>query len=145
MAILSSADYPEIRNVLDVSKTDAHIPDAVIGRQAIIGAAEDEVRRRYPAADPATYPGALTAAQQAKVRRAAIYFTAANLVDVVPMVTQESYTGVGMYNRQLVEPAELKAGLYAKAHRELDSLGGETTFPTFFARATGTRGQGAVG
>jgi hypothetical protein len=128
-----------------VSKTDAHIPDAVIGRQSIVGAAEDEVYRRYAAADPATFPGSLSAAQQAKVRRAAIYLTAANLVYAVPMVAQESYTGVGQYNRQLPTPKDVTANLRAMAHRELDSLGGETTFPTFFARATGTRGQGAVG
>jgi hypothetical protein len=145
LAILSSSDYAEIRNVLDVSKTADHIPDAVIGRQAIIGAAEDEVYRRYEAADPATFPGSLSAAQQAKVRRAAIYLTAANLVYAVPMVTQESYTGVGMYNRQLAPVAEVANNLRAMAHRELDSLAGETTYPTFFARATGPRGQGAVG
>lgn len=114
MAILSSADYAEIRAAISTHLTDTDLPDAVIAQDAFIGAAEQEVLDRYPDAGSAAGEAA------ERVRRAAIYLTAARLAPATVVITSLSAQGRDLnYSVQPYDPDARQQELRGYADAEL--------------------------
>lgn len=140
MAILDADDYPSIRAAIDVKLGRQELPDDIIEQDIFIGAAEAELVARYPTAASATGNDLL------RVKRAAVWLTAARLVHSVVRVTSMSVQNRDFsYSRATFNPDEMAAELRGRADRELAML--ETpdavtpSRPTMFAVASGDRGR----
>ena len=139
MAILSSADYPAIRAALDVSLTAQQLPDATIAQDIFEGAAEADVIKRVPTAE------SLTGNDLARVKRAAVWLTAAYLAPSVVRLTSLSVQTRDLsYSRQTFDPDEKAAELRARAEREFGMLLAPAAVtpsrPTMFTTVGGRRG-----
>jgi len=77
----TSADYPAIRAVLDVTVTPARLPDDVIAAIPNVPSAEAEVARRLGEV-------VITAGAVERAKAAVILLTAARLVPSVPQIVQ---------------------------------------------------------
>lgn len=89
MAILTDADFPEVRAVLHMSITTDHLPDATIGLPIYQGRAENEIIRRDPLAE------SRTESEGEKVRQATILLLAALIAPAMEMLTSETIPGGG--------------------------------------------------
>lgn len=117
MAILTALDYPAIRAALDVNITEQTLPDSVIAEDIFLGAAEAEVVRRVPDAET------LIGENLARVKRAAIWLTAAYLAHSVVRITSMNIQTRDMsYSRQTFNPDEKAAELRQRAEREFAML-----------------------
>lgn len=139
--MLATADYPAVREVLDVSLTTSNLPDATIERSVYKTAAIADVVELYPTAVSET-----VAANQARLTRAAIYFCAARLAPAVVRITSLNVSTRDMsYSRQTFDPQERAAELRALAEAEIAEIvtpdEEAATRPTMFAVASGTRGR----
>lgn len=139
--LLATADYPAVREVLDVSLTVTNLPDATIARSIYKDAAIADVVALYP-----TAASEENAAKQARLTRAAIYFCAARLAPAAVRITALNVSTRDMsYSRQTFDPAERAAELRALAEAEIAEIvtpDEETPGrPTMFAVASGTRGR----
>lgn len=139
-SLLTADDYPEIRAALDVSLSEAELPNAVIGRSIYVGAAMDEVIARYPTAESETDPKKI-----ARLKRAAVLLAAARLAPAIVRITSLAITqGDRNWSRQTFDPEQRAAELRAMAEQELSALlePGTTapTRPPMFALASGRRG-----
>ncbi len=140
MAILSSSDYPAIREALDVGLTLQQLPDATIGRDIFLGAAEAELLKRVPTA------ASMTGEDLLRVKRALVWLTAANLAHSVVRITSLSIQVRDMsYSRQTFDPDEKAAELRRRAESEIEILAPPATAtpsrPIAFALARGGRGR----
>lgn len=140
MAILSAADYPAIRAALDVSLNAQQLPDATIGQDIFVGAAEAELLRRVPDA------ASKTGDDLRRVKRALVWLTAALLAPSVVRITSLSVQTRDLsYSRQTFDPDEKAAELRSRAESEIAMLltPGEATpsLPTVFTVAAGYRGR----
>ncbi len=140
MAILSAADYPAIRAALDVSLNAQLLPDATIGQDIFVGAAEAELLRRVPDA------ASRTGDDLKRVKRALVWLTAALLAPSVVRITSLSVQTRDLsYSRQTFDPDEKAAELRSRAESEIAMLltPGEATpsLPTVFTVAAGYRGR----
>lgn len=80
MDILTPDHYKAIREALDISLDADSLPDDVISSEVFLGAAELEIERRLPTADP----------NDRRVILGAILLTAANLSPSIPRVVRSS-------------------------------------------------------
>lgn len=138
--MLAATDYPAVREVLDVSLTATHLPDATIERSIYKTAAIADVVERY-----STAVSEADAGKQARLTRAAIYFCAARLAPAVVRITSLNVTTRDMsYARQTFDPQERAAELRALAEAELAEIVEPEAVtpnrPTMFTVASGTRG-----
>jgi len=110
MPILTHADYPAVRALLDVSYVASAWPsDAVIDLPPFAPAAERTLTTWAPEAVASSDP-----TTQAAVKEAAIYLTAANLVPAVPRLHSESEAGY-QYTMEAVDADDRAAALYGQA------------------------------
>lgn len=140
MAILSSSDYPAIRAALDVGLNAQQLPDATIGLDTFVGAAEAELLRRVPNA------ASKTGDDLKRVKRALVWLTAALLAhSVVRITSMNIQTRDLSYSRQTFDPDEKAAELRGRAEAEIGMVlePNESTFamPTMFTLAAGGRGR----
>lgn len=119
MSLLSAADYPAIRALVDASLTKAQLPDATIALDDFIGAGQDAVLQRDPLAE--TRGGV----QLQRAQRAARLFTAALLAATALQRVARDYTeGPGSESVRYqtgVSPAKRAAELRDQAILQLDS------------------------
>lgn len=139
MAILTSLDYPAIRAALDVDLNAQTLPDATIGQDIFLGAAESELLRRVPTA------AAMTGNDLARVKRALVWLTAAYLAHSVVRVTSMSVQTRDLsYSRQTFDPDEKARELRSRAEGEIGMLVAPTAAtparPTMFTTVGGRRG-----
>lgn len=140
MSILTVFDYPAIRAALDVGLNESQLPDATIGRDIFIGAAEAELLKRVPDA------AGKTGSDLERVKRALVWLTAALLAHSVVRITSMSIQTRDLsYSRQTFDPDEKAAVLRGRAEAEIAMLLTPTamtpTRPTVFALAAGGRGR----
>lgn len=140
MAILSSTDYPAIRAALDVGLNVQQLPDAIIGEDIFVGAAEAELLRRVPDA------ASRTGDDLKRVSRALVWLTAALLAPSVVRITSLSVQTRDLsYSRQTFDPEKKAAELRGRAEAEIVMLltPSEATpsRPTMFTVAAGGRGR----
>jgi hypothetical protein len=131
--ILNPTHYKAVREALDISLDDDSLPDDVISSGVFLGAAENEIARRYPLADP----------DDPHVILGAILLTAANLAPSIPRVVRSStVTAVSL---QVDQPRwnEIAALLRARALDELSSVVGTVVVvpPVVFTLGHGDRGR----
>ena len=140
MTILSSTDYPAIRAAPDVGLNAQQLPDAIIGEDIFVGAAEAELLRRVPDA------ASRTGDDLKRVERALVWLTAALLAPSVVRITSLSVQTRDLsYSRQTFDPEKKAAELRGRAESEIVMLltPGEATpsRPTMFTVAAGYRGR----
>lgn len=137
--LLTSADYPAIRAMIEIGLDATTLPDAIIALDAYIGAGMRDVLALDPLAETRTDP---TEALHAKT--AAILFTAARIVGALVQVIKETRADHS-YERSRVDTVARAAELRAQASSELDAyldIGDATSDrPTFFTVASGRRGR----
>lgn len=134
--LLTAAEYPSIRAVLDVSLDAIALPDSVIELPIYGGSAELEIMRRDPLADTRT------GVDKRRVMNAIIYLTAAYLAPAIPQIASESL-GDYSYSRSNVDWMKLAAELRSRAESELSAVISSTDttpIPSFFGVAQGRRG-----
>lgn len=149
MAILTAEDFPSVRRAIDVTLDDGIVvddermlPDSVLSDQGYLGAAESEVLGKLP---NNTFPGTLTTDQQAKVKRATIYYLAARVYPSIPAVIMEAF-GDHRYRREYESVEDVVNRLREQGDAEIDAIRDElsiavTTNTKRFRRATATRGR----
>lgn len=137
MAILTQADYPDIRAALDADLSEADLPDSILDMTIYSRAADQDVLARDTDAETRTGEAAN------RIRRAAIYFCAARLAPVVVRLTSLSINTRDMsYNRATFDPTERAAQLRNLAEEEIgEVLSVDPARPEFFAVGRGQRGK----
>ncbi len=115
MTLLVPADYPAIRAALDVTLTEATLPDSIIELDLYLGAAEREVRASDPDAETRTGEA------RERVRAAAMLLCAANLAPAIPRIAAEQLADY-RYQQQPVDWMKLAAELRERAKAELTAL-----------------------
>ncbi len=137
MPFLTTAQYPAIRVAIDVTITEAKLPDATIAQAPYHPAAEAEVAARL---------GILLAAAtgQEGAKRAVILLTAAKLVPALPSITRRTI-GDSTTTYQREKQGDRARALRRDALDELAALKmtltGETAtvLPTIFTTVPGGR------
>lgn len=115
---LTSAQWPEVRAVIDISLDSSALPDATIALGSFQGAAEAEVKAALP--NWASYTDANSAEYQ-RTQRAAIYLIAARISRSLPALTSETF-GNYRYQLQVADPAERSALLEDQAAAEIAAV-----------------------
>lgn len=144
MAVLSPADYPQVRAALDLSLTAAQLSDATIGLDIFLGATEQWVVDTIPAATLA----ALSAADTNRLHRAAVWHLAGILAPRLPAVVRRGDRDI----TEQLEPVDRDAQgatLLGMAEQEIRSIlagldvpdTSTGVMPTQFILSTGTRGR----
>jgi hypothetical protein len=135
---LTAADWPEVREALDVSLDEAALPADTIARPIFAGRAESWINARLPAYD------GLSAADKAHARTAAVLYLAAILAPRIPDLTGETLAGTGSYSREKMDWSARSTELAGEAERELALvaiLAGTALPVSTFRRAPGGRGR----
>lgn len=136
--LLTSADYPAIRAMIDISLDSTTLPDAIIALDAYIGAGMRDVLLLDPLAE------SRTGTELQHARTAAIQFTAARIAPAIPRLQGETF-GDYRYQLQPVDWEARASALRAAAGAELDAYldTGDLTsdMPTMFGVAHGSRGR----
>jgi hypothetical protein len=144
--ILSEAEYPAVRAAIDVSLTEAQLPNEIIGLSIYQDAAIRDVYNAYAAAGSSDDPADETDEDNiARITRAAVYYCAARLCPAVVRITSLNVTTRDLsYSRQTFDPEKRAAELVALAEAELAEIlqpSEETPYrPTMFTTASGMRG-----
>lgn len=132
MALITSADYPSIRALIDISLAEAQLPGSVIGLDDFAGAASREVQ-------------AQTTEENAHSKLAARLICAALLVPVVPKLKSQSIPG-GSFEREATDWSAHIQSLYDRAGLEISLAKGEdgqadiaASLPTMFTVAGAPR------
>jgi hypothetical protein len=145
MALVTSADWPEVRALLDAQLTPNDLKDAVIAADAHAGRAQREVLGRI------TNAQALVDADGddgKRVKLAVKCLIAASLAPVVVRLTSVQVSGRdGAYSRQTFDPTKRAAELRAQAEEQIaevlkpSEVASRTyALPITFRAARGTRG-----
>lgn len=135
LPLLSSADYPAIREALRIGLDSTALPDATIARDVFYGVAEREIVAAY--ADAATEADAT---KLLHLKAAAVFLTAANLAGSLALPDREEFL---TYRYQL-PPSDWRAreaDLRGRAAAALAAVTGAATIPTLFTVACGARGR----
>lgn len=139
MSILTSEDFDQVRAALDPDSVGSgQPPDAVIGLDLFLGAAEAEVQRRDP--DWATRTG-----EAGRHLRVATALLVAERLALGRRDISSEQLGDVRVQYATVDRTTLAAGLRREAERELSAaLGSSTTssavVPLLFTTAAGGRG-----
>lgn len=141
MAILTTAQYPEIRAAIGVEVNSRVLPDKVISMSIYLGAAE-----RWALtvdADAATREGD----ELITLKSAITLKTASLLIKAMPMLLREEFRLGEGFQRQKVDVKERADDLAAQALDAINSYIEPTedertaVLPVFFDVASGTRGK----
>lgn len=137
--LIAIGDYAAVRAALDVSLTATELPDDVIEQPVFVDAAIAEIVDRYEDAESEIDEDKL-----ARLRRAAIYLTAARLAPAVVRITSiNMQLGDMSYTRQTFDPEKRAAELRGLAEIELVEViepeADDYARPTMFVRAPGGR------
>lgn len=139
--LITTDDYGEVRAALDVSLSEAELPDAIIGQRIYVDAAIAEVVDRYEDALTETDADKLE-----RLRRAVVYLTAARLAPAVVRITALTVTrGDVSFSRQTFDPEKRAAELRGLADLELAEIiepaATSPGRPTMFTKARGGRAR----
>ena len=139
MAILVSANYPDVRAALDTHLSASDLPDDTIALIIYALAADQDVLNLDPDAESRTGEDAN------RVLRAAIFFCAARLAPAVIKLTSLSITTRDMsYQKKAFDPDERSAELRGMATDLINEIIEPTqtspSRPVTFSRAPGIRG-----
>lgn len=138
MALLTSANWPEVRAALDVSLTTRQVPDAVIAYDLYSGRAMRRVVEQVPTAE------SMTGDNLQRCKNAAIFYTAAYLAPAIPNITRKSIGGGDTEMAYDIDWEARAANLLAAAAAELAEVLTPTetaaAMPLMFAVASGYRG-----
>lgn len=136
MALITTADYQEIREIIDITLTLDELPNEQIGRDAFVGQAQRLVLARDPEAE------SRTGDELASVRLAALYYAAALLCPTIPILKTVRSEGESI-ERNPPDLIARAAELRAQAVQMLDSVLTPTTasVPYAFGVAPGYRGR----
>lgn len=117
MAILVLSDYPTIRSAIDVSLQESQLPDETIRLEIHAPAADQDVIDRVSDAE------SKTGVEGEKVKRAAIYFCAARLIEATIQITAIT-TDVNdlSIRRPSFNAAKRKQELIDMAEKELEDM-----------------------
>jgi hypothetical protein len=136
--LLTSADYPAIRAMIEIGLDATTLPDTIIALDAYIGAGMRDVLAIDAFAETREGTDLLHATT------AAILFTAARLIGALPQIVKETFPDHS-YERNRVDASARAAELRGQASAELDAYldPGDTASdrPTFFTVARGYRGR----
>ena len=115
MALLSSADYPAIRALLDTTLTSEELPDAALGYDQVVGYADRLVKAYIPGAE------ALTGDNLLRAKLAARLIAAAQVAAGSPQVKD---LRIGPYGetRQERDWRALRRMLMMRANEEIAEL-----------------------
>lgn len=136
MSVLSAADFPAVRAVLDVSLDTATLPDATLSQPVYLQAAEAELL----ALDPLVATRVGTEGE--RVKRAGIYLLAARVAPAIPRLTGEGFEDY-RYQTEAMDWERRADHLRALARAEIALLLAQAATdrrPTIFTVATGDRG-----
>lgn len=133
MAILTSADFPEVRAALHMSITTDHLPDATIALPIYQTRAENEIVRRDPEAE------SRTGDEAEKVRQATVLLLAALIAPAMEMLTSETIPGGGYRYQKPEVDWKTKAQLLRESADSILSVLLDTdpdtpSLPTIFGR-----------
>lgn len=124
MAIITAADYPQIRATLDVSFSETDLSNDIIKMSIYSGAADQDVIDRVSNAEALVSAGGTDAK---KIKRAAILFCAARLVMAVFQAESVTTTARDLnYSRPTFNPEKRKAELIEMAEDQLEDLADRT-------------------
>ena len=136
--LITSALYPTIRALIDLTLTATTLPDTTIELPVFVHTAEAEVLRQDPDA------AGRTGSEQTHIQNAVCLFTAAYLSPTLPPIQSANMDAAGYGSRQ-TNQQERTANLLGKAQTEMDYvLSPADTTPsqaTVFAVGEGRRGQ----
>lgn len=134
MTIFTLADYNAVRAAIDTSLDEDMLPDSVVALTIYAGAATTWAQERD------TSYASRTGTELVKLRRATILYCAGLLAPAVPQMVDAKDERL---SRRLAERNMEAHGraLIARADEIISGLTSATTRPTFFARASGTRGK----
>lgn len=141
MPILTSADWPAVRAVLDTSLDATTLPSATIEMAPFEPAAEIEAKARDP------LWATRTGDDLTRLKNATVYLTAARIAPSLPAITRAELGGDFSFSRATVDWATRATDLLALAGTEFDaylaadSTVGADDMPIFFTVASGSRGR----
>lgn len=140
MAILTSADWPAVRDALDTELDTNSLLDATIARNIYSGAADQDVLALDPDAETRT------GEDGNRIQRAAIFFCAARLAPVVLRILNLSaLTRDLRFSKPVFDPEERANELRGMAVEEINEVlvpgGLATSMPRQFSAVSGTRGK----
>jgi hypothetical protein len=140
VAILTSADWPAVRDALDTELDTNSLLDATIARNIYSGAADQDVLALDPDAETRTGEDAN------RIQRAAVFFCAARLAPVVLRILNLSaLTRDLRYSKPTFDPDERANELRGMAVEEINEVlvpgGLAESMPRMFSSASGTRGK----
>lgn len=140
MTILTSADFPRVRSVIDTTLGTDDVSDATIAMDEFQAEGEARVYERLPQA------ATLVGLDAARVKTAAILFVAALVAESLPRITQE-FVGRRSYGATkaaaTADMLSIAANLRARAEMALANVTAVPLAeirPVMFALARGTRG-----
>lgn len=133
--LIGPTEYPSIRAAIDFNLDSDSLPDSIIALPIYIGEGIASVLARVPTAE------AMTGADQERVQRAAIYFTAAYLAPTIRDVVSERENDITLqYSKR--DMLALAESLLARANAALDPLvDSNPIYPIMFTTVSGRRGQ----
>jgi hypothetical protein len=139
MAIITSADYPEVRAAIDTELNDKNLPDSTISKSIYHDKAEQDVIDKDPDA------ASRTGTDGERIKRAVIYYCAAYLVPVVVRLISLSVQARDIsYSRPAWDPDERAEELRTLGDLEIEMVlhpeEDDPLRPTMFAVASGYRG-----
>lgn len=137
MALLSAANYAEIRAALDVSLNDLQLPDAIIAYDMYAGRGQRQVLAAIPTAE------SLAGDDLLRARNAAMFYTAAFIAPAIPNIVSKSMGGERAIQFDIDWEARAD-GLRAAAAEELAAIQAPEedapNAPTLITRVSGRRG-----
>ena len=136
--LLTAADYPSVRAVLDITLDADSLPDSIIELPVYAGSAEADVAAKDP------LYATRTGTDKLHIRNALILFCAARIAPAMPSITAETQ-GPYVQARSPVDWMKRQAELTGRAESEIAAVLTPTQstvkYPTFFTTGYGTRGR----
>lgn len=139
MPIVTPEHFAQIRSAIDVSLTSDDLTDDTIAASIYLAAADVEIKRRDP------LWSTRSGDELAALTLAAVYLTAALIAPAVPQIKSERYPEGYSYDRT-IDYRQRAEDLRAAAEQQLGAVlapsdPASLAMPSFFAVASGTRGQ----
>ena len=138
MAILSSADYPQVRAIIDPSLDENTLPDSILSMDIYQGRAESEVKSMDPDAETRT------GEDLNKIKRAVILLMASYYLESLPDKTAskiETMSFSSWHKRLETRIAQMRSQAAALVREVLanNSTSGKQSFQKLFGKVSATK------
>lgn len=117
MSLLSRANFPAIRAVIDIELDEVGLPDSIIQLDVFQATGEADVLSRDPIAASRT-----DLTEKLHIVNAAVLFTASYIVIALPRILKETFGVHYATTKQEVERKDLAALLRSRANDEIDAV-----------------------